>query len=235
MSWDLFIMRLPEGLKSTEDIPEDFEPPALGTLKEVHASLCEVLPELPLENGIAAIEVEGGSVEIYVGEDDPVQSVMLCIRGEEPVLDVVNALVEVLGGQALDAGSESGVYDPAHAAESLRGFNEYAAQFEATERKSGGKDRKKVSSKATKKAGKSSKKAATSAAKKSAKKAGSKTSPKPTPKPTSKAAPKTAKKTGKKTAKTTAKVRSTTASKRPAAKAGSKKTTAKKKARGRRS
>lgn len=231
MSWDLFIMRLPDGLKSTEDIPEDFEPPVLGTLKEVHDSLCEVLPGLPLENGVAAIEVEGGSVEIYVGEDDPVQSVMLCVRGEEPVLDVVNALVEVLGGQALDAGSESGVYDPAHAAESLRGFNEYMAQIEAAEREaegkrsSDGKARKKVASKATKKAGKSSKKAATKPVKKPVKKQ--------VKKPAKKAAKKTAKKAGTKASKKTAKARSTADSKRPAAKAGSKKA-AKKKARGRR-
>jgi hypothetical protein len=227
MSWDLFIMRLPDGLKSTEDIPEDFEPPVLGTLKEVHDSICEVLPGLPLENGVAAIEVDGGSVEIYVGEDDPVQSVMLCIRGEEPVLDVVNDLVEVLGGQALDAGSESGVYDPAHAAESLRGFNEYMAQIEAAEREaegkraSGGKGRKKVASKATKKAGKSSKKAATKPVKKAVKK------------PAKKAAKKNTKKANTKAVKKTSKARSTAASKRPAAKAGSKKA-AKKKARGRR-
>src|SRR5579864_3246628 len=39
MSWDVFVLNLPPGIRSLDDIPKDFEPPLLGTRADLIAKV----------------------------------------------------------------------------------------------------------------------------------------------------------------------------------------------------
>ena len=120
MSWDIFIQRLPKKITSINDIPDDFEPPALGAKAKVMKSIRTVFRDLPFgEDGYVSLEVQGGSIEIDIGPDDPVYCVMLAVRGEEAVVGPVAAVVDSLGGQAIDVSSPTGLFDAETAARSL--------------------------------------------------------------------------------------------------------------------
>jgi hypothetical protein len=44
VSWDLFVMRLPKGITSLEEIPKDFVPESLGRRDDLVATIKTVVP-----------------------------------------------------------------------------------------------------------------------------------------------------------------------------------------------
>lgn len=166
MSWDIFIQRLPKKITSINDIPDDFEPPALGAKAKVMKSIRTVFRDLPFgEDGYVSLEVQGGSIEIDIGPDDPVYCVMLAVRGEEAVVGPVAAVVDSLGGQAIDVSSPTGLFDADTAARSLAANQEKAKKV--TKKKATSKAKAKAKSTAKGKAAGTKKGAAKPAAKKS--------------------------------------------------------------------
>lgn len=45
MSWDLFVMNLPPEIKSSKDIPRDFNPSPIGPRSEIIAKISALYPE----------------------------------------------------------------------------------------------------------------------------------------------------------------------------------------------
>ena len=81
MSWDVFIMRFPPELG---DIPEDWDPPSLGSGRDVRAVLAQVLQGIAFSpGGWGDYEGPGFSVSTPVNEADaaPVAAVSLFIHG----------------------------------------------------------------------------------------------------------------------------------------------------------
>jgi hypothetical protein len=120
VSWDVFIFAAPDAAASADQIPHDFDPPPLGTATEIRQRLRDGLPEAgrtsPEEPGISALSAEpvGGaewgrldgptwSIEVNIGADDPVRSILLYVRGTgDDVLPVIGRIVAASGGRALD-------------------------------------------------------------------------------------------------------------------------------------
>lgn len=148
MSWDLFVMRLPKGLTNIEDLPPDHEAKPLGRRSALVRKLGVIVPGLEFDEmgGATVAKPRVGSIEIFLGMDDPVPSVMLAVRGSKDVVPMVSAIVDALGGRAIDASSPSGLFDPETAAQSLQCAMKYAVKAAApagrTKKKSVAKKRK---------------------------------------------------------------------------------------------
>ena len=73
MSWDVFVQDLPNDAKTVGDIPGEFVPKPLGKRSKIIAAIREVAPDVDFgDRGWAQIEGEGFSIEINLGNDEPV-------------------------------------------------------------------------------------------------------------------------------------------------------------------
>jgi hypothetical protein len=93
MSWDVFIMKTPDEIKSVSEIPKDYCLPPLGTLSDILDMLKELLPDIDFSDphwGVLATETY--SIEFNIGNEDPVESLMLLIRGEDAPIDIIKKM-----------------------------------------------------------------------------------------------------------------------------------------------
>jgi hypothetical protein len=104
MSWDIFIQNLPSGLGSLDDIPEDYVPAPIGARAKLIEMIKDAVPAADFSDPAwGIISTDDASVEVNIGEDDLVDSVMLIVRGGEGGVAVVEAIVSRLGLPAIDA------------------------------------------------------------------------------------------------------------------------------------
>ncbi|WP_326720685.1 MULTISPECIES: hypothetical protein [unclassified Streptomyces] len=104
MSWDVLLLRLPDDIASVQDIPNDYTPPPLGRQQDVLAAVSQAAPEADLSDPTWG-ELLGPtwSIELNIGEEDPVDSIMLHIRGSgDDVLTPVFRLAGALECKVLD-------------------------------------------------------------------------------------------------------------------------------------
>lgn len=104
MSWDVLLLRLPDGITSVQDIPDDCTPPPLGRQQEVLTAVSQAVPEADLSDSTWG-ELLGPtwSIELNIGEEDPVNTIMLHIRGSgDDVLTPVFRLADALGCKVFD-------------------------------------------------------------------------------------------------------------------------------------
>ncbi|MER5697317.1 hypothetical protein ACWDBO_39200 [Streptomyces mirabilis] len=109
MSWDVFIMRFPPDAVAVDEIADDWEPPSLGSGRDVRAVLAEVLPGIEYsESGWGDYEGLGFSISTPVNEADdaPVAGVSLFIHGDsEAAAHAALAVADALKARAFDTGS----------------------------------------------------------------------------------------------------------------------------------
>jgi hypothetical protein len=117
MSWDVLLLRLPEGVGSLEELAEDSTPPALGPRAEVVTALCATEPDIELPDPTYG-QLAGAdwSMELHIGAGDPIDTIMLCVRGKGD--DVVARVVGLATALDCHAFPTSGgeVLDPADTA-----------------------------------------------------------------------------------------------------------------------
>ncbi|MEV1049757.1 hypothetical protein [Streptomyces sp. NPDC049887] len=104
MSWDVILLRLPDDVTSVQEIPADYTPDPLGRRDDVLAAVTQAVPDVDLSDPEWG-ELTGPtwSIELNIGSEDPVDSVMLHIRGSgDDVLTPVLRLAEALRCKALD-------------------------------------------------------------------------------------------------------------------------------------
>ncbi|MDU0258388.1 hypothetical protein RVN83_36285 [Streptomyces sp. PU10] len=104
MSWDVLLLRLPDDVTSVQQIPDDYTPAPLGSQHDVLAAITQAIPETDLTDPTWG-ELLGStwSMELNIGAGDPVDSVMLHIRGSgDDVLTSVFHLAGALRCKVLD-------------------------------------------------------------------------------------------------------------------------------------
>ncbi len=124
MSWDIIVQDLPRDAKTVADIPEDFEPQPLMPRHELIARILDVVPGADFSDPTWGL-VEGTdySIEVSIGDEDPVISFAFHVRGGDMVVGVVAAILDHLGLRAIDPGQGedgTGFFDPSLATESLQ-------------------------------------------------------------------------------------------------------------------
>ena len=127
MSWDVVIFNAPADATSLDDLPQNYDPPALGPANDVRQRLREAFEAIDLSDpawGYLAGPTWG--IEFNIGTEDPVLSVMLHVGGSgDDVLPVIAQVVAAVGGRPLDCTtSEFLTGDPTQTA-GWHGFQAY--------------------------------------------------------------------------------------------------------------
>ena len=129
MSWDIFVQDIPTAARRVEDIPDAFAPRPLGSRAEVLHRIQEAVPEADFSDPSWGIfEGPGFSVEFNIGDADVVESFAMHVRGSDAAAGFVADLLMQCGWRAFDAGSETGIFEPATALESLQQWRAYRNQ-----------------------------------------------------------------------------------------------------------
>ncbi len=118
MSWDIYVQDLPKGIKTVDDIPEDFLPGTIGRRSEFIAEISAVLPEADFSDpSWGRIEGPDFSIEFNMGDEEEVECFALHVRGGDGAVGVIAAVLDRLGLQALATGTESGLFEAGDAAQ----------------------------------------------------------------------------------------------------------------------
>jgi len=84
MSWDVMIFKFEGSPPPAKEIGETKMPLLLGTAAEVRAEISAVLPEVKWSEPLYGIfDARGSYLEFNLGDDDPLDSLMISVRGSE--------------------------------------------------------------------------------------------------------------------------------------------------------
>jgi len=126
MSWDIFVRDIPPTAQSVDDIPDDFVPRPLGSRAEIIHLIGEVVPGVDFSDpSWGTFEGPDFSVEFNIGAAGVVDCLALHVRGGDAAAGLVADLLLRCGWRAFDPSSESGIFDPGTAVQSLQRWRAY--------------------------------------------------------------------------------------------------------------
>ena len=125
MSWDILIQDLPD-VATIDEVPDDFQPGALGSRAEVVERLRSTFPDADFSNhSWGVLDRADWSIEFNVGDGDPCESVMLHVRGSgADALAAVQSAIDAVGGRGLDM-QGSGFFELDEAQASFAKWRDY--------------------------------------------------------------------------------------------------------------
>ena len=116
MSWDVTLMKLPDNFDGNwENLPEDFEPKIMCTQEYLQKEIKKLFPNINNDDPTWMIlDEETFSIEFNVGNNDPINSIMLHVRGEQEALKAIKifsekfncSAIEIDGGRIIDFTAE---------------------------------------------------------------------------------------------------------------------------------
>lgn len=119
MSWDILIQDLPDGVASVAEIPDNFEPAAIGSRSDLIAAICEVAPGSDFSDpSWGEFATSEFVVEFNMGGDEIVHSIMLQVRGGGAATEFISGLLARLGRRAIDC-SAGEFFHPATSSKSF--------------------------------------------------------------------------------------------------------------------
>jgi hypothetical protein len=99
MSWDVIVMKFPKDFDGNlENLPQDFEPENICTREYFETEIKKIFPKINYET----LNEDTFSIEFNIGEDDPIQTISLQIRGDNKALKSIKMICEKFNCQALD-------------------------------------------------------------------------------------------------------------------------------------
>jgi hypothetical protein len=130
MNWDVLVFHAPDDVAAVDEIPSDFDPPALGPGAHVRQRLRERLSGLDVSDpACGMLAGPTWSIELSLGSEDPVRSIMLHVRGGgDDVLPVIAQIAEAVGARALGISNGEFLTGSAADAEGWHGFQQYRNQ-----------------------------------------------------------------------------------------------------------
>ncbi|WP_141211354.1 hypothetical protein [Rhodoferax sp. TH121] len=126
MSWDVSICRFGRQYETMEEIPNDERCYPLGTRVEIHAAISRSFPGTDWSDPAWGVwESPFGSIEFSIGNDDPVEGVMLHVRANEAVVHPIIELCLDQEWQAFDMSNGTFLEKSAVPEAGLRGWHEF--------------------------------------------------------------------------------------------------------------
>ncbi len=109
MSWDVCVIKA-DGYCSMNDLPQGFVPAPMGSMDQVKEKLTKAYPTVVWSSpnsdyglwGTYQDKNEGHSIEFSLGKNDPVESIMLHLRGGGSVVSKIVELCNENGWKAID-------------------------------------------------------------------------------------------------------------------------------------
>jgi hypothetical protein len=112
MSWDIFVVNLPKGLKSLDDLPKDFAPDPAWRRSEIITKVSKLYPECDFADpSWGDLSLPGCLIEFNLGDEEKLGSFALHVRGDGRAPDVVAHILGELAMPAVDPGSPSGLFE----------------------------------------------------------------------------------------------------------------------------
>jgi hypothetical protein len=103
MSWDVLFQDLPNNAKQLSDIDESYVPSSLCKRSYYEKMILELFPNAnQTDKSWIILDNQDYSIEFSSGSDDPMESLMLHIRGNEKALEVVNKIHDYTNWKAID-------------------------------------------------------------------------------------------------------------------------------------
>jgi hypothetical protein len=132
MSWDVMLMGVPSNVVTVADFPDGFSS-ELGPKSQVLSTLAAILPELDLTDPTWAIlDSDDFSIEFGIGDDDPVEIIMLHVRGGDSVIRTIQCICEHTGWRAFDTGTGDFINFAENPAEGLQKWRAFRDQIVAS-------------------------------------------------------------------------------------------------------
>ncbi len=123
MTWDVLLLRLPEGTASLRELPADFAPHPLGPREQVARALSDALPALePLGTFLAVVREDDFVVELELGPAEVLDHVLVHILGSDAAYGVLRTSATALGASAVDCESDEVLDLEAESSPSLRSW-----------------------------------------------------------------------------------------------------------------
>lgn len=97
------IARLPHDVRSVTDLPSDFRPEPLGERDALIDSIRTVAPDADFSDPhLGHLDGDAFSMEIFLGESDPVDTIILTVRGGADVIKLIADILSQLHAHAVD-------------------------------------------------------------------------------------------------------------------------------------
>jgi len=126
MSWDVMVFRFAGTRPASAEGMNDAERLPLGPAVEVRASISSALPQTSWNDPTWGIfDGDGLSIEFNVGDDDPIDNMMLHVRGGGNAIEAIMAFVAPLGWCALDCSTGEFLDSAAPSDDGWKGFQAY--------------------------------------------------------------------------------------------------------------
>ncbi len=124
VTWDLYIQDMPEGLEHIDDLSRDHVGKVLGTRTEIARRIAAGGPAVTWRTAsYGRISGARYTIDIDLGPDENVRTVVLMVRGENPAARVAGRIITALGYPAVDPMAPNGLFSTKQARKSLRTWN----------------------------------------------------------------------------------------------------------------
>jgi hypothetical protein len=107
VTWDVLLLRVRPGIATAEDLAEDAVIP-LGAPAQVRGAIQRSCPLAQFDDETTGrVQSAGYSMDLSLGDDDPVRGVLLLVSGEaDSALAIITALCAANGWRAFDMNTE---------------------------------------------------------------------------------------------------------------------------------
>jgi hypothetical protein len=126
MSWDVMVFRFAGKPPASTEEMDDAQRLPLGAAADVRAGIAAALPQTSWDDPTWGIfDGDGFSIEFNVGDDDPIDNMMLHVRGGGNAIAAIMSFVSPLGWSALDCSTGEFLDPAAPSEEGWKGFQAY--------------------------------------------------------------------------------------------------------------
>lgn len=123
MSWDVMVFRFAGTPPTSTDDMEDAESIPLGPAADVRAGISSILPQTSwCDPEFGNFDGDEFSIEFNLGADDPIDNMMLHVRGGGDAVGAIMSFVRPLGWTALDCSSGEFLDSAGPSDEGWKGF-----------------------------------------------------------------------------------------------------------------
>ena len=129
MSWEIYVQDLPADAATIDDVPNDFVPKSIGTRAEIIRKIKDVVPFADFSDpSWGNIETQTFSIEVSLGEDENVNSIMFHVRGDDAAAALMSEILISLNMRGFDMWT-SDFFDHLRAAAGMQAWRQYRDQI----------------------------------------------------------------------------------------------------------